>query len=46
MINIDINAIAFLNVRWYGIMIALAIAIPWLVLRTRWVKAGEKGEGE
>ncbi len=32
MINIDIDPVAFLNVRWYGIMIALAIVV--LVLWT------------
>ena len=39
MINIDIDPIAFLNVRWYGIMIALGILV--LVLWTLWqVKRG------
>ncbi len=41
MINIDIDPVAFLNVRWYGIMIALAIVV--LVLWTLWqVKRGAK----
>jgi len=37
MINIDINPIAFLNVRWYGIMIALAIIVIvlWMVWQVR-----------
>ena len=39
MINIDIDPVAFLNVRWYGIMIALGILV--LVLWTLWqVKRG------
>ncbi len=41
MINIDIDPVAFLNIRWYGIMIALAIVV--LVLWTLWqVKRGAK----
>ena len=41
MINIDIDPVAFLNVRWYGIMIAVAIVV--LVLWTLWqVKRGAK----
>ncbi len=37
MIDIDINPIAFLNVRWYGVMVALAIlvAILWAVWQVR-----------
>ena len=37
MINIDMNPIAFLNVRWYGIFIALAIVaiILWMLWRVR-----------
>ena len=37
MINIDINPIAFLNVRWYGIMVALAISVVilWLLWQSR-----------
>jgi len=34
MINIDINPIAFLNIRWYGIFIALAIIV--VVLWVTW----------
>ncbi len=34
MINIDIDPVAFLNVRWYGIMIALGILV--LVLWALW----------
>ena len=34
MINIDIDPVAFLNVRWYGIMIALAILV--IILWTLW----------
>ena len=41
MINIDINPVAFLNIRWYGIMVALAIAV--LILWTVWqVKKGAR----
>ena len=41
MITIDINPIAFLNVRWYGIFIALAII--WIVLWLVWqVRKGAK----
>ena len=40
MIEIGINPIAFLGVRWYGIFIALAIVVPVLAYRTQWVKAG------
>ncbi len=41
MINIGIDPVAFLNIRWYGIMIALAIVV--LVLWTLWqVKRGAK----
>ncbi len=37
MINININPVAFLNVRWYGIMVALAILviILWMVWQVR-----------
>ena len=37
MINIDIDPVAFLNIRWYGIFIALAIIwiILWLVWQVR-----------
>jgi len=37
LINIDINPIAFLNVRWYGIMVALAIivVILWVIWQIR-----------
>ncbi len=37
MIEININPIAFLNVRWYGIMVALAILviILWVVWQVR-----------
>lgn len=37
MIEIDINPIAFLNVRWYGIFVALAIAliVLWVVWQVR-----------
>ena len=37
MINININPIAFLNIRWYGIMVALAILviILWVVWQVR-----------
>ncbi len=37
MINININPIAFLNVRWYGIMVALAVLliILWVVWQVR-----------
>ena len=39
MITIDIDPVAFLNVRWYGIMIALGILV--LILWTLWqVKKG------
>ena len=39
MITIDIDPVAFLNVRWYGIMIALGILV--LILWTLWqVKRG------
>ncbi|MFC1928001.1 prolipoprotein diacylglyceryl transferase [Chloroflexota bacterium] len=34
MIEININPVAFLNVRWYGIMIALAILV--IILWTLW----------
>ncbi len=34
LINININPIAFLNVRWYGILVALAIAV--IVLWVAW----------
>ncbi|MFC1933601.1 prolipoprotein diacylglyceryl transferase [Chloroflexota bacterium] len=34
MIEININPVAFLNVRWYGIMIALAILV--IILCTLW----------
>ncbi len=41
MINININPIAFLNVRWYGIMVALAILVT--VLWVAWqVKKGAR----
>ncbi|MBA7617209.1 Phosphatidylglycerol--prolipoprotein diacylglyceryl transferase [subsurface metagenome] len=41
MINIDINPIAFLNVRWYGILIALGIAV--IILWVAWqVRKGAK----
>ena len=41
MINIDINPIAFLNIRWYGIFIALAII--WIVLWLVWqIRTGAK----
>ena len=41
MIEIDINPIAFLNIRWYGVMVALAIAV--LVLWVVWqVRKGAK----
>jgi phosphatidylglycerol:prolipoprotein diacylglycerol transferase len=41
MINIDLNPVAFLNVRWYGILIALAIVV--IVLWTVWqVRKGAK----
>jgi len=37
MIEININPIAFLNVRWYGILVALGIAVIvlWLVWQVR-----------
>ncbi len=37
MIEIDINPVAFLNIRWYGIMIALAILviILWVMWQVR-----------
>ena len=37
MINIDINPIAFLNVRWYGIIVALAILVIvlWMLREVR-----------
>lgn len=37
MINIGINPIAFLNVRWYGIFVALAIVVLvlWMVWQVR-----------
>jgi phosphatidylglycerol:prolipoprotein diacylglycerol transferase len=37
LINININPIAFWNVRWYGIMVALGIAviILWLIWQVR-----------
>ncbi len=37
MINININPVAFLNVRWYGIMVALAILVIvlWMVWQVR-----------
>jgi phosphatidylglycerol:prolipoprotein diacylglycerol transferase len=37
LINININPIAFWNVRWYGIMVALGIAVIvlWLVWQVR-----------
>ncbi|MFC1983440.1 prolipoprotein diacylglyceryl transferase [Chloroflexota bacterium] len=36
-INIDINPIVFLNIRWYGILVALAILVIvlWLVWQVR-----------
>jgi len=41
MINIDINPVVFLNVRWYGIMIALAVTV--IILWTLGqVKSGSK----
>ena len=41
MITIDINPIAFLNIRWYGIFIALAII--WIILWAAWqVRKGAK----
>ena len=41
MIEIGINPIAFLNIRWYGIMIALAIIV--IILWTLWqVKKGAR----
>jgi len=41
MIEININPIAFLNVRWYGIMVALAILV--IILWVAWqVKKGAK----
>ena len=41
MINIDIDPVAFLNVRWYGIAVALAIVVivGWLLWK---VKKGAK----
>ncbi len=37
MITINISPIAFLNVRWYGIMVALAVAVVvfWMVWQVR-----------
>jgi len=37
MINIDINPIAFLNIRWYGIIVALAILVIvlWMLRQVR-----------
>ncbi len=51
MIEIGINPIFFtigsVSVGWYGIFIALAIAVPLLAYRTQWVKRGEEeSEGE
>jgi len=41
MIEININPVAFLNIRWYGIMVALAISV--IVLWVAWqVKKGAK----
>jgi phosphatidylglycerol:prolipoprotein diacylglycerol transferase len=41
MINININPVAFLSVRWYGIMVALGILV--LILWTVWqVRKGAK----
>lgn len=41
MINIDIDPVAFLNVRWYGIFIALAIM--WIILWVAWqIRQGAK----
>jgi len=41
MIEINIDPVAFLNIRWYGIMIALAIV--WIVLWLAWqVRKGAK----
>ena len=41
MIEIDINPVAFLNVRWYGIFVALGILV--LILWTLWqVRKGAK----
>ena len=41
MIEIDINPIAFLNVRWYGVFVALAITV--IVLWVAWqVKRGAR----
>ena len=37
MINIDIDPVAFLNIRWYGIMIALGVVvlIAWMLWEVR-----------
>ena len=41
MIEIDINPIAFLNVRWYGIAVALAIIV--IILWVAWqIKRGTR----
>ena len=41
MINIDIDPVAFLNIRWYGIMVALGVVV--LVLWMLWeVRRGAK----
>ena len=41
MINIDINPIAFLNIRWYGVFVALAIVV--IVLWVGWqIRKGAK----
>ncbi len=41
MIEIGIDPIAFLNIRWYGVFIALAII--WIILWTGWqIRKGAK----